>query len=97
MTNTRPSPELAAFGARLAAARKVQGLSQTELAALIGVSLPRYHAWEHAIALPNRIELYGRLCQHLAVTVDWLFFGNSAALPRGLKQRLDAQSAPLQL
>jgi len=68
------------FGVRLAAARKLRRLSQTELAGLLGVSLPRYHAWEHNNATPNNIALYGKLCSQLDVTVNWLFFGEDSVL-----------------
>jgi transcriptional regulator with XRE-family HTH domain len=68
------------FGRRLAAARKVRGLTQTHLSALLGVSLPRYHAWERDNSTPNSIAIYRDICLQLDVTVDWLFFGDPKSL-----------------
>lgn len=80
MAQRAPSSDRDAFASRLRAARQARGYSQTQLAALIGVSLPRYHAWERASATPSRINLYRNLCRHLDVTVDWLFFGDVTGL-----------------
>ena len=88
--STDRSPEQRAFAARLAAARKVHGLTQTDLAALLGVSLPRYHSCESATASPNRIELYRKVCLHLHVTMDWLFFGSRAGLSVEMAEKLYA-------
>ena len=76
MPQNAPSPDRDAFALRLAAARKIRGYRQAELADLIGVARPRYHSWENATATPNRIEIYWKLCRCLDVTVEWLFFGN---------------------
>ncbi len=73
-------PDTHSFGMRLAAARKAKGFSQTHLAALLGVSLPRYHAWERDNSTPNSIAIYRELCRQLEVTVDWLFFGDMRGL-----------------
>lgn len=78
---------------RLAAARKLHRASQSHLAALLGISLQRYTAWEHAHAMPNSIELYLGLCRCLGVTVDWLFFGDTTALPVDKAEKLEAALA----
>lgn len=77
--------DLRDFARRLAVARQVHGYRQTELAALIDVSLPRYHAWEHGLATPNSIELYRRLCLQLGITMNWLFFGDAQGLSAKMK------------
>ncbi|MFO1037939.1 MAG: helix-turn-helix domain-containing protein [Geminicoccaceae bacterium] len=83
-----PFNDTHSFGMRLAAARKARGFSQTHLAALVGVSLPRYHAWERDNSTPNNIAIYRELCRQLDVTVDWLFFGDTKALSPETAEKL---------
>lgn len=91
MAEYTPSHEHLAFAMRLRAARKLQGLTQTELAKLLGVSLPRYHAWEKSIATPNSLALYHELCRNLNVTMDWLFFGDTRGLDFDISEKLTLQ------
>lgn len=90
MSDADPSPQQQAFAKRLQAARRVRGFSQTRMAELLGVSLPRYHAWETGHAAPNKFELYAGLRQQLHVTVDWLFFGDTSAILADQAQKLEA-------
>ena len=39
-------------------------------------------------ATPNNIAFYHALCQHLSVTVDWLFFGDTRGLSAEMMEKL---------
>lgn len=80
----RPPSPPRSTGARIRAARKERGLSQTELAGAVGVTQPTVANWEHDAHTPRRAAL-PKLASALAVTPDWILKG--AAAPRKLGPR----------
>lgn len=76
----------ASFGARLRQLRRTRGLSQTDLAARLNVSVPAISAWEKGRARPrhSRIAALGRI---LGVSdLDLLGQGHGAATPDPLAE-----------
>jgi len=72
---TRPRPEQ---GARLAAYRRAAGLSQKELAELVGEPQQNISYWEQSDK-PPRSDVLPRLAKVLGVSVEQLVIGKSAA------------------
>jgi transcriptional regulator with XRE-family HTH domain len=68
------SEDAATFGDRVAAARDVTGLSQSELAARLGVKDKTIRAWENDTAEPraNKLQM---LAGVLNVSMRWLLTG----------------------
>lgn len=78
--STPPSeyaPEL--IGDRIRLARKVKGLNQAELAAIIGVTQPAVANWESGVHDPRRLVL-AKLANALDVSLDWLAAGARSAM-----------------
>lgn len=72
------------FGQRLKSARSEAGLTQQELADIVGVKNKQtVSAWENGLAYPQVAELL-KLGSALNVSLDWLF-GNSAGFLKGFK------------
>ena len=65
-----------AIGKRLKAARRAAGLTQTDLAAAIGVSQPTVANWEKGGHEPNRANLE-RVARATGASRGWLAFGQS--------------------
>jgi len=65
-----------AFGERLFAARTTAGLSQAEVAQMLGITQAAYAVWErHSMALrPDQIE---KVAEILKIPVQDLFAGNN--------------------
>lgn len=57
--------------------RKKQGLTQSELGRLVGVSNRAVSKWESGISVPS-IETIGKLCKALHVSADRLFTGTGS-------------------
>jgi len=67
-------PEVATFGDRLAAAREVAGMDQSQMAKRLGVKLSTLKSWEDDMAEPraNRLSMMAGL---LNVSMMWLING----------------------
>lgn len=65
------------FGARLAEARQRQGLTQTALAAELGLEQDQLSRYERGIHVPKLLTLL-QLRKRLAVTLDHLIAGSEA-------------------
>ena len=63
------------FGARVRAARKRRGLTQTQLAESIGVALSAVTAWETGQRAPDSPVVVVRLARVLHATTDELLLG----------------------
>lgn len=61
---------------RLTEARKAKGLSQKELADLIGVTQTTMSHWEKANELPASAIPFLKMSMALDVPLDWLFYNN---------------------
>lgn len=70
------APEL--IGERIRLARKVKGLNQADLAAMIGVTQPAVANWESGVHDPRRL-LLAKLATVLDVSLDWLAAGARSA------------------
>jgi len=73
-------PQLGAIGARVAQLRKERGITQVEVASLLGVSQPVVSAYERG-AVPLRAEQLALLAQRLRVSADVLLGLKGAAAP----------------
>lgn len=73
------SAETATFGDRLAGAREVLGLSQSDLSKKLGVKLKTIHAWEEDLAEPraNKLQMMAGI---LNVSLMWLLTGEGDGL-----------------
>jgi len=65
------------FLARIKAAREAKGLSQTEMAAILGVPQGTYHKYECRTLMPHK--LLAKFCFHVGVTVNDIYYGTAAA------------------
>lgn len=69
------------FARRLRACREARGFSvQADFARRLGVDPKRYGHWESGLANPNSIALLNDICLLLAVTSDFLLFGQTRGL-----------------
>jgi transcriptional regulator with XRE-family HTH domain len=67
------------IGDRLRHARKLNGLSQSDLAERVGVSQPAVANWESGVHDPRRVML-AKLADALGVSPSWLASGDRSAL-----------------
>ena len=67
------------LGARIAALRKRKGITQEDLAQIMGVSSQAVSKWENDISCPD-IQLLPQLAATLHTTVDHLLSGNEDAV-----------------
>jgi transcriptional regulator with XRE-family HTH domain len=74
------------IGSRIRAARSARGLSQEQLAELIGKTKGAVSQWEQGTTTPRR-ELIDPLARHLGVTVSWLLGRLDADLEATARQR----------
>lgn len=82
------------FGERLSEVRKKQGLSQDELASMIGTQGPAIGRYERSVAKPT-IEVAGKLAEVLNVSLDYLVGNSDVELDKKTLQRiLDVQKLP---
>ena len=90
MPGGRPSKKRApAFGARLAKLRQAQGLSQAELAKIIGISQPMIEYYERRAKNPG-VDFAVKAAQALGVTVDELLgVAGARKAKAGRKSKLD--------
>lgn len=65
------------IGSRISKYRKEKGMTQEELASLLGVSSQAVSKWENDISCPD-ISLLPKLCQVLGVTSDELLTGKTS-------------------
>jgi transcriptional regulator with XRE-family HTH domain len=63
------------FAQKLLAIRKERGLTQTELAAKIGITHIYISKWESGKGHPS-LSAFARLCQALRISADYLLFDN---------------------
>ena len=66
--------EARSIGERIRDARKAAGLSQADLARLIGVSQPAIATWESGVHDPRRVVL-AKLADALSTSLEWLAAG----------------------
>lgn len=80
MVEAAPNPMDLAIAARLTRVRESLDMSATAMAAELHVAKSTYSSWERGVA---RVSLNGalRLKQRFGVPLDWLYFGEAAALP----------------
>ena len=90
-----PQPVDAHVGARIRFRRNLLGISQTEMAAQIGVTFQQVQKYEKG---SNRIGVSRlmQICQVLDVTPEWLLEGAPAAKPKPRTPQLDAAFAAFQ-
>lgn len=69
------------FETRLYELRKKAGLSQEELANLVGVSRQAVQKWEAGTSRPD-LDNLSALARYFNVTLDWLITGREAELPQ---------------
>jgi transcriptional regulator with XRE-family HTH domain len=66
-------------------------MSQAELARQCGFEPPRVNNWLKANARPD-IEAGNTICDHLPITLDWIYRGDASKLPGDLQAELIAVS-----
>jgi len=64
---------------RIALARKNKGLSQTQLASVLGVSRGACGQWERGITVPSVVNL-SKLAWHLDIRFEWIATGRGEML-----------------
>lgn len=62
-------------------------MSQAELARRCGFEAPRVNNWLKANARPD-IDAAQTICDHLPVTLDWIYRGDATKLPGDLQEKL---------
>jgi transcriptional regulator with XRE-family HTH domain len=72
-----PSPKAILIGRRIATKRELTGLSQQQLADMLGVSKGAVGQYEVGLTTP-RPKRFERIAEVLGVTVEWLLTGNDA-------------------
>lgn len=79
------------IGNRIAKYRKAKGMTQEELASVMGVSSQAVSKWENDVSCPD-ISLLPQLCRVLGITSDELLTGNTnevKLVPVGERKSLD--------
>ena len=78
-------PETATFGDRIAAAREMADMSQSELARRVGVRVSTLRSWEDDLSEPraNRLSMMAGL---LNVSMTWLINGQGEGLEAPLEE-----------
>jgi len=64
-------PQPTTLGARILYLRDLRGLTQGQLAELIGVTVPAVSRWENGHSRPDP-ESLGALSRKLLISADWL-------------------------
>ena len=75
------------FGSRLLQARKKKGMSQEELASLLGTKGPAIGRYERDEMKPS-IEAAAKMAEHLEASLDWLVGHTDLELDRKMIQRI---------
>ena len=85
-------PETATFGDRVAAAREMADMSQSELARRVGVRVSTLRSWENDLSEPraNRLSMMAGL---LNVSMTWLINGQGEGLDAPLEDAILDTSA----
>lgn len=81
------------FGEKVREARKMQGLSQEELAKKLCVSRPAVTKWENGGGMPD-IENLKMISKLLDVSLDYLLADSMEGVSHLLKQTIDLSSYP---
>lgn len=87
MTRDRAPDELKIIGNRLRAARLALGLTQKELYEPLGVKAATWNHWESGKRLPDPLMM-AKLKELHGITTDWIYAGDSSALPFSLARNL---------
>jgi transcriptional regulator with XRE-family HTH domain len=90
----RTAANVEGIARRLIAARRAQGLRNTELAAKSGVNKNTISNWETAIKRPS-IDQLALVLPVLDVTADFVFFGDDRSLRWEVRERIMAELARL--
>ena len=79
------SPEMATFGDRVAAARELAEMTQTQLARRLGVRVATLRSWEEDMSEPraNRLSIMAGL---LNVSMMWLINGQGEGLDAPMEE-----------
>jgi len=78
-----------AIGRRLSNLRHALGLTQRQLAAILKVTGPRWANYEVGTSrIPVDIAL--RLVEKWEVSLDWIYYGNGAMMPKPLLRTIKA-------
>lgn len=83
--STKTSEFLPEVGDRLKVTRKAFGLSQEELAHLLGVTRGAIANWERGTRLADAAAMV-RLCRAYRISMDWLYMGDMSQLPPPLEK-----------
>lgn len=75
------SPE--AIGRRLKATRDALGLKAVEFCRQAGIPQNTYSQYENGKGRPS-LDFALKICKTFNVTLDWIYLGNSAAVPHAL-------------
>ena len=74
------------FGEKIKTLRKSKGMSQSELAALVGVSDRTLRSWERQGRFPKQNNLYQKLADALQCDVAYLMSENAAFITEATEQ-----------
>ena len=78
-----------AVGRRLTNLRHALGLTQRQLAAILNITGPRWANYEVGTSrIPVDIAL--RLVEKWEVSLDWIYYGNGAIMPKPLLRKIKA-------
>jgi transcriptional regulator with XRE-family HTH domain len=64
------------MGSRIRTLREARGMSQTELAKIIGVSRGGVAQWELGVVTNIRLQAFIKLCDTLGTDPQYLIYGN---------------------
>ncbi len=85
----RHASDYLAIGQRLSHLRHALELNQRQLAERLGISGPRWANYELGTSRIT-VEMALRLVERWGVSLDWIYYGNPAAMPEGLLRKIDA-------
>jgi transcriptional regulator with XRE-family HTH domain len=74
---------------RLRATLKALGMTQAEFARRCGFDPPKVNNWIQGTAIPSLPNAH-IICDHLPVTLDWIYRGDASKLPGDLQAKLAA-------
>lgn len=79
---------IVAIGERLRLLREALLYSQTEFARKLNISLQTWNNYERGVSRIRIDEAY-KVVRQTGVTLDWIYLGADAHLPRALSEKLD--------
>ena len=85
--------EIREIADRLKRARLAISPSQTAFARGAGLSQHRYNQYETA-ARPLTLDAATKICRAYGLSLDWLFYGDSAMLPHAIAELLAKRHIP---